>query len=863
MTILSPIDMFKSNLSKLKKVKYGDFVSSNQYNTMFSLIRLLNSLCKCEKADEYAKKLPFFVTRFDIVQPEHHNYMVDAIKAFRDCISSFKDTKELDDIISKMRYVSKGDDILSSDKNTIIDALNWIAANAPYVPYPPVTYGTGGYANRSNSFNILDLVSIPKAYWWYIGSNDPVITIINDTPPPNNENSWVICDNLLCNNVYPYEFGETPFDLVSSATDDEVMINTIMPSDTLKLQSFTSPHYMLFPMWYSPRIPFVNKYAYPYTVIYEFLLKNVGGVKYMPSTISINLLPSFVICLNGNTDNVSGLNDLIGSETGIFEYNTEDTNYLANLAQISELAESMDSNNIAAGLITKNVISSNPESAKVDFGVLLCDIKENSVRYVQLDSYDDGMIAFTYAGMNVFYDINKSLFAYVFKCDLSVSSVTSTTFDITNPYGRIFVIDQFGGVHDTWDTLGNKPPMDDFSRLAGYNVILGTLSCMLSDYSNFVFWAYDQASNESYLFILKYENGEILNFAMSKQTLLINLLNTNVYVTSISPDGSTSETQYVPFSFINDVLRWYLTEFAANTTVNVEPLGVDSSTILTMEDFGIYFNFSVHRVYSIKYEGRDYVVLDCVIPLPSTGANETPILTLVPMILFLEVDEISPGEYAVGIAYAHIIIDMDVNQTALAEIIAWSLNGSTKEYMPVYSSSVSPFEFVLVTMKHDNSVDQDQIRSYHIKIDPSTNLLEFCERKTIISKEVFSSFSPTGSYYRIAFNDPAVFSECQSTLQSLPITNTFTLYYNYGIPRIQTFSDGISEYLVPAYVSLYHTLVPYKSEVASYLISGSPVACEIVRVYITWNSVTGEQYYTTYQNFQAVFPGVATVFAPL
>jgi hypothetical protein len=92
-------------LSKLRYVKYGDEVRADDVNTKVECIRVLRDTskakaaelgCPSERVDPLVEELDSilatirYVRSGDIIQPEDHNYVVDALKKARDILAEIE-----------------------------------------------------------------------------------------------------------------------------------------------------------------------------------------------------------------------------------------------------------------------------------------------------------------------------------------------------------------------------------------------------------------------------------------------------------------------------------------------------------------------------------------------------------------------------------------------------------------------------------------------------------------------------------------------------------------------------------------------------------------------------------------------------
>lgn len=126
------LDDLDAAIAKLRYVKYGDYVTPEDHNSLVECIKIIADLYECPKLNEILPDLRE-VFKEDIILPDDHNNLVDAIKAERDCIAEVKDTSELDSIIAKLRKVKEGDYVLNSDHNDLVDAIKAIRALFPII----------------------------------------------------------------------------------------------------------------------------------------------------------------------------------------------------------------------------------------------------------------------------------------------------------------------------------------------------------------------------------------------------------------------------------------------------------------------------------------------------------------------------------------------------------------------------------------------------------------------------------------------------------------------------------------------------------------------------------------------------------
>ena len=117
-------------LTKLYKyVGFGDFVKIRDQNVIVDTLKLLDTVFQvyypCPNFSEIVNKIRY-VYRSDIILPEDHNLVVDAIKSARNCIAEVVPETELialDTLIAMLNYVKYGEPVLSFHYNTKIDAL--------------------------------------------------------------------------------------------------------------------------------------------------------------------------------------------------------------------------------------------------------------------------------------------------------------------------------------------------------------------------------------------------------------------------------------------------------------------------------------------------------------------------------------------------------------------------------------------------------------------------------------------------------------------------------------------------------------------------------------------------------------------
>jgi hypothetical protein len=116
-------------LGKLRYVKYGDEVRADDINTKVECLRALSSMFRqlgvndplVDELDAVLSIIPY-VSSGDVIQPEHHNYIVDALMKVRD-------------ILSKMEsyYISQ--------VNQLIDIINYMSSTLQ--PWGTLTFGYG------------------------------------------------------------------------------------------------------------------------------------------------------------------------------------------------------------------------------------------------------------------------------------------------------------------------------------------------------------------------------------------------------------------------------------------------------------------------------------------------------------------------------------------------------------------------------------------------------------------------------------------------------------------------------------------------------------------------------------------------
>jgi hypothetical protein len=98
----------------LRYVKYGDEARAGDVNTKVECLRALSSVFRqlgvddplVDELDAVLSKIPY-VKSGDVIQPEHHNYIVDALRKARDIMSKMEEyyASQLDALINQLNYI--------------------------------------------------------------------------------------------------------------------------------------------------------------------------------------------------------------------------------------------------------------------------------------------------------------------------------------------------------------------------------------------------------------------------------------------------------------------------------------------------------------------------------------------------------------------------------------------------------------------------------------------------------------------------------------------------------------------------------------------------------------------------------------
>jgi hypothetical protein len=98
----------------LRYVKYGDEARADDVNTKVECLKALSTLFKqlgasdplVDELDALLSKIPY-VKSGDVIQPEHHNYIVDALRKARDIMSKMEEyyASQLDALINLLNYI--------------------------------------------------------------------------------------------------------------------------------------------------------------------------------------------------------------------------------------------------------------------------------------------------------------------------------------------------------------------------------------------------------------------------------------------------------------------------------------------------------------------------------------------------------------------------------------------------------------------------------------------------------------------------------------------------------------------------------------------------------------------------------------
>jgi hypothetical protein len=129
----------------------GDMVLSSDVNDPKECLQIMRDLLKgvfgedplIYELDAILARIPR-VRVLDLVDPSHHNYLVDAMKKVRDIIAKKLDTSGLDAILAQIPYVKIGDVIDPLHHNLKVDALKKageLVAILLIPPPPPPPYG--------------------------------------------------------------------------------------------------------------------------------------------------------------------------------------------------------------------------------------------------------------------------------------------------------------------------------------------------------------------------------------------------------------------------------------------------------------------------------------------------------------------------------------------------------------------------------------------------------------------------------------------------------------------------------------------------------------------------------------------------
>ncbi len=110
-------------IESIRRVGACDYVLPDDHNgivdALSKLKSLFETLTSCKLPD-----LPRKVKWDDVILPEDHNTVIDVLKAMRDCMAKDGvDVSDVDDKLSKLRYVKKGDVYRPEDHNAKIDAM--------------------------------------------------------------------------------------------------------------------------------------------------------------------------------------------------------------------------------------------------------------------------------------------------------------------------------------------------------------------------------------------------------------------------------------------------------------------------------------------------------------------------------------------------------------------------------------------------------------------------------------------------------------------------------------------------------------------------------------------------------------------
>jgi len=125
------LDILIERTKQFPEVGFGDFVRSSHQNIIVDTLKLLSYIidtyCPCPEFTKIVRKLRY-VTKGDIILPEDHNLVVDALKELLKCYKRVagewdKNVMALEFQIGFLGYVKKGDPVLAFTQNTKYKAL--------------------------------------------------------------------------------------------------------------------------------------------------------------------------------------------------------------------------------------------------------------------------------------------------------------------------------------------------------------------------------------------------------------------------------------------------------------------------------------------------------------------------------------------------------------------------------------------------------------------------------------------------------------------------------------------------------------------------------------------------------------------
>ena len=738
---MTAIDEFKRMLKTLRKVKSMDFVSSTQYSTIFNMLRMLNDLYNCESALSYANKLPFVVTPFDKIMPEHHNFAVDAIKAFRDCVSKVKDTKEIDKIISNMRYVSKGDIILPDDKNTIIDALTWIANNYPFAIKPVHTYGCGSFYGTSNYYK----TSIePPVYSPVYNCYGFCFNYTTQRPDDCEEfyyaTQYPISDYLLLHHFplfyyfdYDVETGLTTFSSFTQFAMPLWIFNDVTsPNNNSKSVSF----------------------AYDYHCLY--VTEELNTPVFVPITDAI------YVYFENTYKRVLELVNNPNSLTYAYKIDYGKFNVEKGFAYVHSVAISRDNRYIVLGIIRKtintNVSNGVLGCSKTCFDIIVIDTINDTISFKELSCYDDYNYFTSYAGINVLISQDNVIYAWIY----GIAQPYDSEISLNDAYGSLYAITIENDTLISKEIISDILPLNDRNKYDG-QLTLRTTQITLDNTSSYcVLYAYDKNNDDFYLIIANKDRY----ISYNKFELVEKIKDAVVFVELISSDNTSAKSVQIHMSDFNNALP---------SNPNVPYI----TTILAGYGYDIYIN----RIYTCD----DGLIIDCYIVTSCLNESESSITLFVPSLIKFSQSAFSLGVFDVEMFVYTCLANVDNAVNLVKENISHSTNplsfvtnyeSSYTEYFARPSYSVSPrFGLFGSTIPNDvcivmpivDSSGNVHIYVYVFKKNESNELYR--------SGELF-----TDSY--VSFLKSVCYTNCEC--QNFQLTTYVGIEkFNYTVPRVQ------------------------------------------------------------------------------